>query len=123
MFIHKNLLAKRFKSLNIRIGLVFLLSILTSFFVGIYSNSVFASTYTLSLQTSGNFNINVSPNNSYAGLGQDTLEIISTCPLGYDVTIAGPQDNTLYKDGNSSNTELNKKLTLLLAPKPILYQF
>ncbi|MBO7132144.1 InlB B-repeat-containing protein [Candidatus Saccharibacteria bacterium] len=62
---------------------------------------VFAHTATLS--TEGEITVNVSPNGSGANLGTDSLNIVSTCPLGYTVSIAGPTDNALYLGGNSSN--------------------
>ena len=76
----------------------------------IMSTNTFAATYEASISTSGSITLDVSPAGNGASVTTDTLNIISTCPEGYNVYIQGPADTTLYKDGNKSNTEATKKI-------------
>ena len=76
-----------------------------------FSTSVFASTHSLSMSTSGTVSVDVSTTGNGTAVGQDNLTIISTCPNGYTVTIKGPNDTNLYKDGNTANNATNTKIT------------
>ena len=82
-----------------------------------FSNSASAATYSLSLTTSGSVNLGVSASGNGANVATDSLNIISTCPSGYTVSIAATSatnnnfsDTTLYKNGDSSNTDSSKKI-------------
>ena len=69
---------------------------------------VFAHTATIS--TSGTVNIDVLVAVEQANIATDDVVVNSTCPLGYTLSIAGPADNALYKDGDSSNNADNQKI-------------
>ncbi len=71
----------------------------------------FAATHSLSMTTSGTVSVDVSTTGNGTAVGQDNLTIISTCPNGYTVTIKGPNDTNLYKDGNTANNATNTKIT------------
>lgn len=84
------------------------LSVLTVIFMVANVFSAFYLTsnsfaHTASISTSDNIGISVVPVGDNANITTDNLRVISTCPLGYNVTIAGPTDNTLYLNGNSAN--------------------
>ena len=61
-------------------------------------------TYTASISTSGHITVNVSSTGNGANVSTDTVNVVSTCPSGYTLSIAGPSDATLYQNGNSSAT-------------------
>ena len=88
-----------------------------------HPDSVFASTYSVGLTTSGTINIDVSTSGIGAAVATDNLVATSTCPLGYTITIQGPADTNLYKDGSSSNNNTNTKITpsagTIASPLPI----
>ena len=60
--------------------------------------------YTASITTTGAVSIDVSASGNNASLGTDSLNIVSTCPLGYTLNIAGPTNNSLYLNGDSTST-------------------
>ena len=60
--------------------------------------------YTTSISTTGTVNIDVATSNNSASLGTDTVNIVSTCPSGYTVSITGPTNNSLYLGGDSTST-------------------
>ena len=88
-----------------------------------HPDSVFASTYSVGLTTSGTINIDVSTSGIGASVATDNLVATSTCPLCYTITIQGPSDTNLYKDGSSSNNDTNTKITpsagTIASPLPI----
>ena len=88
-----------------------------------HPDSVFASTYSVGLTTSGTINIDVSTSGIGAAVATDNLVATSTCPLGYTITIQGPTDTNLYKDGSSSNNNTNTKIApsagTIASPLPI----
>ena len=88
-----------------------------------HPDSVFAATYSVGLTTSGTINIDVSTSGIGAAVATDNLVATSTCPLGYTITIQGPSDTNLYKDGSSSNNDTNTKITpsagTIASPLPI----
>ena len=90
--------------LIIILGISFLMSLL-------FSSPTFASTHSLSMSTSGTVSVDVSTTGNGTAVGQDNLSIISTCPNGYTVTIKGPNNTNLYKDGNTANNATNTKIT------------
>jgi len=95
-------------NIYIYIYMIFLASILTSI---TFSDPTFATTHSLSMSTSGTVNVDVSTTGNGTAVGQDNLTIISTCPNGYTVTIKGPNNTNLYKDGNTANNATNTKIT------------
>ena len=87
--------------------------VLTQIFLGmvglaglVVSAPVFADstpTYTASLSTSGGVAVNVSSAGNGANVSSDTVNVVSTCPSGYTLSIAGPSNATLYLNGDSSS--------------------
>ena len=59
--------------------------------------------YTASITTDGLINIDVSATGNNANIGTDTINVVSTCPLGYTVSISGPSNNSLYLNGDSAS--------------------
>ncbi|MBR2796023.1 hypothetical protein IKE13_03165, partial [Candidatus Saccharibacteria bacterium] len=80
---------------------------LSSFLSLIFNNDNFAFAYTLGLATSGTVNLDVSTVGNGTAVATDNLVATSTCPLGYTITIQGPSDSGLYKDGHSVNAPAN----------------
>lgn len=78
----------------------------------------------MQLTTSGTVHLDVSPTGTGASIGTDSLEVISTCPYGYTLSITGPADSTLYKDGNKANNAASQTIPAstgtLLNPVSIL---
>jgi len=72
---------------------------------------VYASTYSLGMTTSGTVNVDVSVSGVGANVAEDDLVVVSTCPLGYTVSISGPADRTLYRNGDSSNNVAGQMIT------------
>ena len=85
----------------------------------VFAFSFFASSdtyaHTATITTSGTINIDVTPagvgGSNGASIGTDNVVVNSSCPLGYTVSISGLADNTLYKNGDSTNTGTNQKIT------------
>ena len=67
-------------------------------------SSASATTYTASLSTSGAINLDVAASGNGANVTTDNVTVISTCPLGYTLSISGPSDSTLYKNGDNTST-------------------
>ena len=80
---------------------------LSGFLSLIFNNDNFAFAYTLGLATSGTVNLDVSTVGNGTAVATDNLVATSTCPLGYTITIQGPSDSGLYKDGHSVNAPAN----------------
>ena len=85
----------------------------TIIFSSLLSFSVHADVYTTSLSTSGNVNLDVSIIGDHANVTSDNVEVVSTCPLGYDLSIAATSatnssfsDTTLYKSGDSTSSSM-----------------
>ncbi len=96
--------ARLIKSVFMACGVVF------SLMVG---SNVYA--HTVSLSTSGTITTNITDysgagGNGGASMSTDNVVVDSTCPLGYTLSIVGPTDSTLYKDGNSANDVAGKKI-------------
>lgn len=81
-----------------KIGYLFGCLFLSAF---VFSDSTFATGHTLSLTNSGDIEMTADP--GYAATSTDSLEIVSTCPLGYTLTIEGANDTNLYRSGNPEN--------------------
>lgn len=64
-----------------------------------------ASTYSIGLSVSGDIKLNVSPAGNGANVVSDEIVVNSTCPYGYTLSIAGPTDTTLYKDGDGASSD------------------
>ena len=83
--------------------------------------SASAVSYTTSLTTSGDINLDVSIGSNAASVATDNLTIVSTCPSGYNLSISGPNDTTLYKDGdNTSSSKIVPSTGTLAEPATIL---
>ena len=78
---------------------------MTELFVS-FINSDSVSAYSLTMSTSGSLTANVLPDTD-GGIGTtvvtDNVSIASNCRAGYTLTIAGPTDNNLYLNGDSTN--------------------
>ena len=91
--------------------------VLASGFVilGINTNNTFASTYSISMNVPSSINMGASAAGNGAKVTESDITVISTCPSGYTVNIVGPSDATLYKDGDSSNSESNNSTNYIEA--------
>ena len=74
----------------------------TNILCSLFTFDVFA--HTASITTDDTVVINAAAVGDHAGISADNLDITSTCPLGYTVSIKGPSDNKLYKDGDNTET-------------------
>ena len=85
--------------MNLRILLVFSVMLLSFVVV----NDTFASSYTLTLTSSGSQTINMSSSAGTA-ISSDAINVATTCRYGYNFTInTSVSDNNLYLGGDSSN--------------------
>ena len=80
-----------------------------------YSSNVLASTYSISMTVPKAININVSSSGNGATISASSINVISTCPSGYTVNIQGPDDTTLYIDGDSVNNATNNSDSYIAA--------
>lgn len=93
--------------------------VISSIFGLLVSENSFAHTATIS--TSGSVLVDVSVSGNGANVGSDSINVVSTCPLGYTVSISGPSDNTLYLNGDSTSPKTIPASTgTLAAPASIL---
>ena len=93
--------------------------VMSSIFGLLVSENSFAHTATIS--TSGSVLVDVSVSGNGANVGSDSINVVSTCPLGYTVSISGPSDNTLYLNGDSTSSKTIPASTgTLAAPASIL---
>ena len=81
----------------------------------INTNTVSASTYSISMNVPSSLTIDASAAGIGAKVTESDITVISTCPSGYTVNIVGPSDTTLYKDGDSSNSESNNSTNYIEA--------
>ena len=80
-----------------------------------------AFSHTISLSTSGTVNVDVSTAGHGANVGVDNLVVESTCPLGYTLSISGPSDSALYKNGDStSSNKISPSSGTINNPLPII---
>lgn len=80
-----------------------------------------AATYTASLSTTGGVSLDVSADGEGANIGVDEVVVTSTCPAGYTLMIAGPDDATLYKNGDSTSAKkISASSGTLAEPQSIL---
>ena len=91
-------------------------------FIGLncgFAGEAFA--YTASIATSGTVSMEVSASGNQANIGVDNVVVNSTCPLGYVVSIVGPSDSALYKNGNNTDgNKIDPSAGTSDAPRPIL---
>ncbi len=91
-------------------------------FIGLncgFAGEAFA--YTASIATSGTVSMEVSASGNQANIGVDNVVVNSTCPLGYVVSIVGPSDSALYKNGNNADgNKIDPSAGTSDAPRPIL---
>ncbi|MBR2994064.1 hypothetical protein IKF43_01550 [Candidatus Saccharibacteria bacterium] len=64
------------------------------------------ASYKASLSTSGSVSIDVSAAGNGANMGVDELGVITTCPEGYTVSVSGPADSNLYRNGDNASTDI-----------------
>ena len=85
-------------------------AILGSVFLNEKANAIIdEEAYYLNMTTSEYVNIDVQPGpNGSIAIGASTVNVTSTTPSGYGLYISG--SNTLYKDGDTNNSESNKKI-------------
>ena len=82
------------------LGITFLFSLSFCF----SSQKVFA--YSTSISTASSITTDIAPNNSgntNAVVKSEDINVVTNCRAGYNLTISGPSDRNLYKNGNSSN--------------------
>ena len=83
------------------------------FFIPLFfSTSVFA--YSASITTSGTVTIDVLPKgNGSAGtnISAEEINVVTDCRAGYNLTISGPSDRNLYRNGDSSNNTSGQYFT------------
>ncbi|MBR3172738.1 InlB B-repeat-containing protein, partial [Candidatus Saccharibacteria bacterium] len=104
----------------ILLGAGFCIASLNLFFIYNFSNFVSASTYSATI-TAPDISLNVSPMGDGANVTTNNITVDSTCPYGYTVSISGPSDTTLYKDGdNTSSYTINTSSGTKLAPTSII---
>ena len=95
--------------------------VVMAFFALTGFSDAFAATYTASLSTSGTINLDVSASGNGANIATDDVRVISTCPYGYTLSVNGPADSTLYKDGDKTSTsKINTSLGTKNVPVSIL---
>lgn len=82
-------------------------------------DDVFADVYSVSLSASDNIVIDLSPSHN-AQVSKDNVIVNSTCPLGYTLTMSGPVDSNLYKDGDFTKSSIKASVGTISDPKPIL---
>lgn len=84
-------------------------------------SAVSAAAYTAALSTDGDIELNVSVNGDRASSVVDNLTVVSTCPYGYTVSISGPSDSALYKDGDkTSSSKIDVSTGTIESPASIL---
>ncbi len=84
---------------------LFIFSLVLSGIYNIFCVSSDTFAHTASITSSGAVTIDVSASGNQANLGTDNITVNSSCPLGYTVSIAGPADNTLYRNGDSNSND------------------
>lgn len=81
--------------------MLFLAVLIAFCFSVLISEGVFA--YSASVTASGTINLEVSASGNGTSVVADEVTINSDCPLGYTLSIGGPNDSTLYKDGDKTS--------------------
>ena len=80
-----------------------------------------AYAHTASVTTSGTVTMDVAASGTKASISSDEVIVNSTCPLGYTLSIGGPSDNALYRNGNSASTgKINPSAGTVANPLPIV---
>ena len=83
---------------------VFLVILFVFAFIGLNTFREDTYAYSASLTTSGTVTVDVSAAGNGANIGVDNVVVNSTCPNGYTLSIAGGDDNKLYKGGDSTSS-------------------
>ena len=94
------------KSKTPLMGLVFVFIILVSSIISFCFNNESVSAYSASITTSGPITTTVRPKSggvTGTSISTDEVNVVTDCRAGYNLTIAGPSDRNLYKDGDSTN--------------------
>ena len=83
------------------------------FLIGLFfiTNNTFA--YEASISTSGTINLNIMSAGTGAGVATDNINVVSTCPSGYTLSISATSstnslfnDTTLYKSGDNTDSNM-----------------
>ena len=82
------------------------LSLLVVFIFSFFLNSSSVSAYSASITTASSITVDITPSttsNTSAVIKTEDINVVTNCRAGYNLTISGPSDRNLYKNGNSSN--------------------
>lgn len=93
---------RSFNHYNVTLGTLFLVSFLSIASAMLGSSDTYATAYAMSMSSSG-VSIDLSPVGSGADVVEDDVKVVSTCPSGYTLSIGGPGDTTLYREGDKVN--------------------
>ncbi len=63
-------------------------------------NTITASAYTASITTSDSFSINASISGDGVSIHRESINVVSDCRSGYNLSIAAPEGSNLYVDGD-----------------------
>ena len=61
------------------------------------------SAFSATLTTSSDIKVNASPSGDGTSIHEESINIVSDCRSGYNLSIATPEGSNLYADGNTSN--------------------
>ena len=67
------------------------------------SNSQEVSAYSATLTTGTDIKLNASPSGDGTSIHEESINVVSDCRAGYNLSIATPEGSNLYADGNTSN--------------------
>ena len=95
---------------------IVILSILFLSFIS--SKGVFAEDFYMSMSVDSEISLDVPANNERANIIRNDIDVIYTCPAGYDMYISGPYDTNLYKDGNNNSESMIRSSSTF--PTPIV---
>lgn len=95
---------------------IVILSILFLSFIS--SKGVFAEDFYMSMSVEDKISLDVPTTGERANVIKSDVDVIYTCPAGYDVFISGPFDTNLYKDGNKESQSMIRSSST--SPTPIV---
>lgn len=85
--------------------------------LGAFSANASAASYSASISAPSTINMDVAASGNYANVTSSNINVISTCPSGYTVTIAASSalnnnfsDTALYKNGDKTNNASNQTI-------------
>ena len=68
------------------------------------SNSQEASAYSATLTTGTDIKLNASPSGDGTSIHEESINVVSDCRAGYNLSIAAPEGSNLYTNGDDSTT-------------------